>query len=95
MSEYPLYDSIQTAKVTLSMKGGKLNATPSKAVTPALASFIRAHKTVLVAMLERGRDLPLCGTCGGSQIAVRTFDGYENFECQQCNLCSGCRKVAI
>ena len=83
MSEYPLYDSIQTAKVTLSMKGGKLNATPSKAVTPALAEFIRAHKTVLVAMIERGRDLAPCEHCQGAQIAVRTFDDYENAECER------------
>lgn len=93
MSQYPIYDPIQAAKVALSLDGCDLLCSPSKAVTPALAEFIRAHKTVLVAMLERGRDLPLCGTCGGSQLAVRTFDGFENFECQRCGVCSGCRQV--
>ena len=93
MSEYQLYDSIQTAKVTISMKGVKLNATPSSSVNPEVASFIRQNKTELVAMLERGQGLPPCERCHGPQIAVRTFDDYENFECQHCKLCSGCRKV--
>ena len=92
-SQYHIYDMLQDAKVKVTLDGCDLIVTPSSSVTPALAEFIRQNKSELVAMLERGRDLPLCGTCGGSQIAVRTFDGYENFECPACNLCSGCRKV--
>lgn len=94
MSQSPIFDELQSAKVFLSMKGDKLNATPSANVTQALACFIRDHKTELVDMLERGQDLPPCERCHGAQLAVRTFDGFENFECQQCGVCSGCRPVA-
>ena len=94
MSRYPIFYEIQAAKVTLSMKGDKLNVLPSSNVAPALAEIIRANKTELVDMLSRSADLPPCERCHGPQLAVRTFDGFENFECQACKVCSGCRPVA-
>ncbi len=93
MSRYPIFDEIQAAKVTLSMKGDKLNVLPSSNVTTELAAFIRTHKTELVDMIERGRDLPLCNRCHSAQLAVRCSDPYENFECQQCGVCSGRRRI--
>ena len=64
---------------------------PISAITPELAELIRENKAVLINMLERSRDLPACKCCGNQQRAVQTFDGYENFECLGCNMCSGCR----
>jgi predicted RNA-binding Zn-ribbon protein involved in translation (DUF1610 family) len=93
MSRYPIFDELQSAKLFLSMRGDKLNVRPSSNVTPALAEFIRTNKAELVDMIERGQDLPPCERCQGAQWAVRTFDHYENFECQQCGVCSGCRRV--
>jgi tRNA(Ile2) C34 agmatinyltransferase TiaS len=48
----------------------------------------------LMAILFRSKTLPVCPKCGGSQLAVPTFDGYENFECYKCGECSGCRKAS-
>jgi hypothetical protein len=93
MSRYPIFDALQSAKVFLSMRVEKLNVRPSANVTPELAQFIRTNKAELVDMLVRGQDLPLCDRCQGPQLAVRTFDGFENFECQQCGVCSGCRPI--
>ena len=93
MREYHIFDAIQTAKVTVTLKGSSVAVSPSKNVNHELASFIRQNKSELVAMIERGRDLAPCEHCRGPQIAVRTADGYENFECQQCKVCSGCQKV--
>ena len=93
MSRYPIFDALQSAKVTVSLKGSSVAVSPSKNVTPALAEMIRANKAELVDMIDRGQDLPQCERCQGPQIAVRTFDGYENFECQQCGVCSGCRPI--
>ena len=93
MSRYPIFDALHAAKVFLSMRGDKLNVRPSKLVAPALAEMIRANKTELVDMLSRSADLPPCERCEGPQIAVRTFDHYENAECMPCGVCSGCRPI--
>ena len=94
MSRYPIFDALQSAKVFLSMRGDKLNVRPSANVTHELAEFIRANKGELIAMIERGLDLPRCERCQCAQLAVRCSDAYENFECQACGVCSGCRPVA-
>ena len=93
MSRYHIFDAIQAANVTVTLKGSNVAVRPSKNVTPALAEMIRTNKAELVDMLERGQDLPTCERCHGAQLAVRSFDHYENFECQQCGVCSGCRPV--
>ena len=93
MSRYHIFDAIQAANVTVTLKGSNVAVRPSKNVTPALAEMIRTNKAELVDMLERGQDLPRCERCHGAQLAVRTDDGFENFECQQCGVCSGCRPV--
>ena len=93
MSQYPIFDALQSAKVVLSMRGDKLNVLPSSNVTPARAEFIRTNKAELVDILSRSEDLPPCERCQGPQWAVQTFDHYENFECQQCGVCSGCRPI--
>ena len=93
MSQYHIYDAIQAAKVTVTLKGSSVAVSPSKLVTPSLAAFIRDHKAELVVMLERGQGLPPCERCHVAQMAVRTFDGFENHECQRCGACSGCRPV--
>lgn len=91
--QYHIYDMLQDAKVNVTLDGCDLILTPSKSVTQSLAEFIREHKSELVSMLSRGRDLAHCERCHGAQIAVRTFDHYENFECIGCRVCSGCRRV--
>ena len=93
MSQYPIFYEIQAAKVFLSMRGDKLNVLPSSNVAPALAEMIRANKTELVDMIERGQDLPPCERCQGPQWAVPTFDHYENAACMPCKVCSGCRPI--
>lgn len=73
---------------------GKIRLVVSSVNTPAEAVEIaKANKPQLVAMFERSRHLPICKICKGLQLAVPTFDGYENFECLNCGICSGCRVV--
>lgn len=72
---------------------GSIVVRPAELVTAELAAIIREHKALLISVLERSDDLPDCSECGGDQLAVPTFDGYENFECVSCGRCSGCRRV--
>ena len=91
MSQYCIFDPIKAARLTLSLRQGNISVRPSSAITSELAELIRKNKAVLVKMLERSMDLPACRCCSGQQVAVQTFDGYENFECIRCGICSGCR----
>jgi len=93
MRQYHIFEKLVATGIVISLNGSTLNAKPSKAVTPAVAQFIRDHRAELVDMLQRSRQLPPCTQCQGPQIAVATFDDYENFECLRCDVCSGCRKV--
>ena len=93
MSQYHIFDAIQAANVTVTLKGSSVAVRPSKNVSQALACFIRANKTELLDMLRRSADLRPCQRCQGPQMAVGTFDGFENFECMRCGVCSGCRPI--
>jgi flavoprotein len=92
MRQYHLFEKLVDAGIVVSLNGSAINVKPSKAVTPEVAQFIRDHRAELVDMLKRSRQLPPCTQCQEPQIAVATFDGYENFECFRCDCCSGCRK---
>ncbi len=79
--------------VELSVRDGKLYASPAERITAALADQVRAHKPRIKASLERSGDLPPCRfNCSASLVAIATFDGFENFECPVCGKCSGCRR---
>lgn len=80
--------------LSLRVLDGAILARPAELVTPEVGDAIRENKPALVAVLERSADLPKCSACGGDQVAVPTFDGYENFECVACDRCSGCRRAS-
>lgn len=93
MSGYHVFDALRGLGLTVALRNNGLLVTPTNRVTSAAAEFVREHKQVFVAMLERSVGLPKCRRCQGSLLAVPTFDGFENFECQSCGECSGCRRV--
>jgi len=71
---------------------GQLFARNGSRLPADIVQQIRTHKTQLVKVLSRSVGLT-CPGCGGGQVAVPTFDGYENLECFHCGKCSGCRRV--
>jgi hypothetical protein len=81
--------------LNIALRENELWVTPSNRVTPEASGFVRKHKQFLVAMLERSIGLPACQRCQSPLLAVPTFDGYENFECQNCGECFGCRRVGL
>ncbi len=73
---------------------GKLKlAANNENVLPKAIELAKPNKSALLTMLERSADLPPCPQCKGMLLAVPTFDGYENFECIPCDICTGCKKV--
>ncbi len=88
-----MFHALRALGLRVALQQDGLWVTPSNRVTPAASEFVREHKQILVAMLERSVGLPKCLECQGTLLAVPTFDEFENFECQHCGKCFGCRRV--
>lgn len=88
-----LFEQIESAGASLSLSGGKLRAVNGIGLAPEIVDEIRCHKDLLIHVLSRSVGV-VCPHCSAGQIAVPTFDGYENFECFKCGKCSGCRRAA-
>jgi hypothetical protein len=93
LSGYRTFDALRVLGLRIELRNNGLWVTPAYRVTNEAAEFVRQHKQVFIAMLERSAGLPCCQRCKGSLLAVPTFDGWENFECQSCGNCAGCRRV--
>ena len=86
-----LLRSVWAAGGRLSLSAQQLRVDGASVLSAQQVEQIRDNKAELVAMLERSQDLR-CPHCSAQQIAVRTFDGFENLECFECGRCSGCRR---
>lgn len=95
MNLLAIFTELSTMGVHIvSPESGRIRLTCSSGNVPAVAvELARPFKSELVAVIERSADLPVCPECGGDQMAIPTFDGYENFECVACDRCSGCRRA--
>ena len=60
-------------------------------ILPEAVESAFAIKGTLIETFHRSEDLPPCPVCKGKLLAVPTFDGFENFECLNCDRCFGCR----
>lgn len=94
MNTLKVLSEITQKGISLRVLDGAILVRPVELVTAEMADIIRENKPAMVTVLERSVDLPKCSECGGVQVAVPTFDGYENFECLSCDRCSGCRRAS-
>lgn len=89
---YELFEGIHSAGGRVSLVGNQLRVDGVSRLPASIVEAIRARKPELISVLSRSVGLK-CPHCSAAQIAVPTFDGFENLECFHCGQCSGCRRV--
>jgi len=87
-----LFQGIYSSGGSVSLIGDQLRIDGASLLTTEIIEQIRAHKSTLIGVLSRSVGL-VCPKCSSAQVAVPTFDGFENLECFQCGKCSGCRRI--